>query len=186
MQLTASLVTPQTKAARYRGATDKAGKDAYHDAMQLQSDLFDQAKANGVDPKVVGRGTGVLEAGHCPGRCPRRIAADRARPQATNRGALRQATTRGSNQPQSAIEARLNKTYNEGTLETALGNQNAKDLMAHVGEAAQRIDEIQAKAVTTKATQKKVAGAAKYLGGAIGVGGGAATVARVFSGKHEK
>ena len=68
----------------------------------------------------------------------------------------------------------------------ALANQNAKDLMAHVGEAAQRIDEIQAKAVTTKATQKKVAGAAKYVGKAIVVGGGAATVAKIFSGKHEK
>jgi hypothetical protein len=75
---------------------------------------------------------------------------------------------------------------NDGTLETALGNRNAKDLVAHVGEAAQRIDEIQAKAVTTKATQKKVAGAAKYVGGAIGGGGVAATVAKIFSGKHEK
>ena len=70
--------------------------------------------------------------------------------------------------------------------ETALGNQNAKDLMAYVGEAAQRVDEIQAKAVTTKATQKKVAKGAAIVGGAIGVGGGAATVARIFSGKHEE
>jgi hypothetical protein len=44
--------TAQTKAARYRGATDKAGKDAYHEAMQQQSDLFDSVKDK-MDPKAL-------------------------------------------------------------------------------------------------------------------------------------
>jgi hypothetical protein len=175
--------TAQTKAARYRGATDKAGKDAFHEAMQLQSDLFDQAQASGkVDPKSLEEARTLWKRG---------IALDDVHDalQPTVQGQRPQiAALSGKPQPAEAINPkallkRLNQSFNDGTLQTALGEQNAKDLLSHVGEASQRIEDIKAAAVANKATRKKIA----YTGGALGLGGGGlATAAKLLSSEKKQ
>jgi hypothetical protein len=176
----------QTKAARYRGATDKLGKDAYHEAMQKQGDLFDQAQASGqVDPKSLDEARLLWRKGSALNDVHDAL-------QPTVAGQRPQiAALSGKPQPAEAINPkallkRLNQTYNEGTLQTALGDPNAKDLLTHVGEASQRIEDIKTATVANKAARKKI----NYVGygalGTLGVGGVAEAGAKILGSKESK
>jgi hypothetical protein len=58
--------------------------------------------------------------------------------------------------------------------------------MAHVGEAAQRVVDIQAAALSNKAARKTVGNVAKAGLGVARLAGAGATAAKILGSKHER
>jgi len=128
----------QAAAKRYRGAIDKAGKDAYAEAVAKQDKIFDTFKDQFNDQAFI-----KAKADWRQYRALQDV--DEAIKSSTvgQRPSISQKAT--GPQPLEQVKAaqlstRLHSLYNDGTLETALGKQAADDLLTHVGSAEKQIE----------------------------------------------
>jgi hypothetical protein len=130
----------QARAAKYRGALDKAGKDAYDDAKADQDTLFEKYKDQ-IAP-------GALNQARADWRQYRAL---QDVDDALNRSVSGQrpdiAAKAGVKQPGETLNPKtlmnnLNKLYREGTLQTALGEDHAAGLLQRAGTAQQALEDI--------------------------------------------
>lgn len=163
----------QADAQRYRGSIDKAGKDAYAEAVDKQNHIFDSvksqmdsdalttAKANWKQYNALADVSDALQKS-VSGTRPEIAAASKA---------VQPSETINPKQ----LAGKLNALYNDGTLQTAFGN-NAHALLDHTGAAQAKLSAIQ-DAITAQNSKKRTVNyVAKRaaIGTAELVGGGAA------------
>lgn len=128
----------QAAAKRYRGAIDKAGKDAYAKALADQDALFEKYKGN-FDP-------GAFDKAKADWKQYRALQDVN---DALNRSVVGQrpevAAKSGTSQPGEEVAPKmllkkLNDLYNDGTLETAVGKDAAHKLLEHAGSAQSTVE----------------------------------------------
>lgn len=177
----------QADAARYRGSIDKAGKDAYADALQKQSDIFDSVKGQLDDD--------ALEKAKASWKQYNALADVSDAIQKSVSG-TRPEVAAASNAAQPAetvnpkvLAGKLNALYNDGTLQTAFG-KNAHTILDHVGAAQSKLVSI-ADNLTAQQAKKRVVKAVAIRTGTTAAGtavGGSAVVKGLShvlgSGKH--
>jgi hypothetical protein len=174
----------QAQAQRYRGSVDKAGKDAYDEAIASQNQIFDSvksqmepdalatAKANWKQYNALSDVSDALQ-NSTSGTRPEIAAASKAE---------QPAETVNPKQ----LLGKLNKLYNDNTLQTALGD-NAHALLDHAGASQAKLTNIADALTAQKSKQRTVAyvGKRAAIGTAEVVGGGAVLKALgVLGGKH--
>jgi len=181
------LSDAQAEAKRYRGTIDKAGKDAYAKALQKQDALFDkykdqfspdafkQAKADWTQYRALEEVNDAV-TGSTVGQRPDIAAASAAKQPAEQVN------------PKMLLR-RLNKLYDEGTLQTALGDKGAHDLLQHAGGAQHMTESIleankATKAKNIQANDAKKSGRTNVTRAALSAGGLAGLGALAGIGYH--
>ncbi len=158
------LSNAQAAAKKYRTAVDKAGKDAYEEAMQKQDALFERFKDE--------LGDSLKQA---KADWKRYRALDKLQDEITKSVSGQRpeiAAQSAVEQPPETVKpgallTRLNRLYNKGTLQTALGEDNASLLLDYVGAADARSSHL-AQVIQEKRTAKNRIKMA--LGGLAGSG----------------
>ncbi len=160
----------QAMAQRYRGALDKAGKDAYAAAKEKQNAIFEQFKDN-FEPDALNK----AKADWRQMNALRDV--DEAVKSSVKGTRPEIAAKAGAKQPPETVNPktlmdRLNTLYNEDTLQTALGEDKAHELLQHAGGAhsaqqdiAYSIRQANAAQMAKKKLVKSVATKAAYVGG---------------------
>ena len=165
---------------------DAAGKDLYADALQKQQEIFDSVKSD-MDPKA-------LETAKADWKRYNALqdVADAVQKSTSGTRPEIAAASNAAHPPEAInpkqLASKLNALYNDGTLQTALGNDGAHSLLDHVGASQQKLVAITDALTAQKAKQRTVNYVAKRaaVGTAEIVGGGAILKAAGVLGGHKK
>ena len=158
----------QADANRYRGSIDKAGKDAYAEALQNQEKVFDSVKGQ-MDPDALNKARADWKQYNALNEVSDALqnSTSGSRPEIA-------AASKAAQPPETVnpkqLMGKLNKLYNEGTLQTAFGS-NAHTLLDHAGAAQAKLVNI-ADAITAQNSKKRAVNyvVKKAVGTAIGGG----------------
>lgn len=128
----------QAAAKRYRGAIDKAGKDAYAEAVAKQDKIFETFKDQ-FEPEAFIKAKADWRQYRALQDVDEAIKSNTIgqRPDIAKKTANAQPT---ENIKATQLSTHLHRLYNDGTLETALGKQAADDLLTHVGSAEKQVE----------------------------------------------
>jgi hypothetical protein len=167
----------QADAAKYRGSLDKAGKDAYSEAIEKQDSIFDQFRSKFDDPTA-------LDDAKANWKQAMRLddLSDKIRSSV-------QGSRPGIKGPIEDIDAKsfdkkLNSLFNNGDLQDAVGPDNAHKLLDHSGQANQQIADIKRGRIEQASQrnafrQNVVRPAVKTAATGLGIGGGIEAVSKI-------
>lgn len=132
----------QAAAKKYSGALDKAGKDAYEAALQKQDALFQKY----VNSPNAAHSPADLAQAKADWRQYRALQEVDDAVKASTVG-QRPEVAAGGKQPAENVNPKmllnkLNRLYNDGTLETAVGKDSAHALLQHAGSAQTTAEDI--------------------------------------------
>jgi len=167
----------QADASKYRGSLDKAGKDAYSEAIEKQDSIFDQFRSKFDDPAALDEAKQnwkqAMRLDDLSDQLQRSVQGSRP----GIKGPAEQIDAKG-------LDKRLNSLFNTGDLQEAVGEDNAHKLLDHSGQANAQIADIKRGRIEQAAQrnafrQNVIRPAVKTAATGLGIGGGIEAVSKI-------